>query len=364
MNKFLSFGIILLLSTPFLLLAQLGVLSLTPQGRYVCYQTADSMVMDGVFDEDAWQAVPWTTDFVDIEGEKKPLPTYRTRMKMLWDDTYLYLAVEMEEPHLWATLTERESIIFQDNDFELFLDPDGDGHAYYEWEVNALGTEWDLMLLKAYRDGGPAVTGWDISGLKKGIKLNGTLNDPSDIDEGWTVEVALPWKILAECAPNREKPRDGDQWRANFSRVQWDLEVDNQGYKKQVSPSTQKPLPEHNWVWSPPGLISMHMPELWGWVQFSKNLAGQEEVAFREDRNANVKRDLWEVYYAQSKFYEENGYYAGSLEELELTRMLVRAVADLPQITTTGRQFEAKMPAHSGKGNWFIRQNGRIFFEK
>jgi len=45
-------------------------------------------------------------------------------MQMLWDDECLYIAAEMEEPHLWATLTEHDSIIFHDNDFEVFLDPD------------------------------------------------------------------------------------------------------------------------------------------------------------------------------------------------------------------------------------------------
>jgi hypothetical protein len=75
-------------------------------------------------------------------------------MKMVWDDEYLYVAAEMEEPDIWATLTERDSVIFHDNDFEVFIDPDGDTHAYYELEVNALATAWDLMLLKPYRDGG------------------------------------------------------------------------------------------------------------------------------------------------------------------------------------------------------------------
>ena len=60
-------------------------------------------------------------------------------------------------------MTERDSVIFRDNDFEVFIDPDGDTHAYYELEINALGTVWDLLLLKPYRDGGPAINGWDIA---------------------------------------------------------------------------------------------------------------------------------------------------------------------------------------------------------
>ena len=66
---------------------------------------------------------PWTTDFVDIQGGAKPTPRFRTRAKLLWDDDYLYIAAELEEPHVWATLTQHDSVIFQDPDFEVFIDP-------------------------------------------------------------------------------------------------------------------------------------------------------------------------------------------------------------------------------------------------
>ena len=56
---------------------------------------------------------------------------------MLWDDQFFYVGAELEEPHVWATLTERDSVIFHDNDFEVFIDPDGDTHLYYELEMNA-----------------------------------------------------------------------------------------------------------------------------------------------------------------------------------------------------------------------------------
>ena len=131
----------------------------------------------------------WTDAFVDIEGDDRPRPEFRTRAKMLWDDDYFYVAAEMVEPDLWGTLRTRDAVIFHDNDFEVFIDPDGDTHAYYELEVNALGTPWDLMLIKPYRDGGRAIDGWDIAGLKIGIDRRGTINRPGDRDEGWTIEL-------------------------------------------------------------------------------------------------------------------------------------------------------------------------------
>src|SRR5580698_6667390 len=124
---------------------------------YDCYRTPTPIQIDGKLNDPAWKTAPWTTDFVDIEGDAKPKPRFRTRMKMLWDDQYLYIAAEIEEPHLWATLTEHDSVIFQDNDFEVFLDPDSDNQNYCELEVNALNTTWDLLLTKPYRDGGRAI---------------------------------------------------------------------------------------------------------------------------------------------------------------------------------------------------------------
>ncbi|HIM12230.1 TPA: hypothetical protein EYM26_15720 [Candidatus Poribacteria bacterium] len=57
--------------------------------------------------------------------------------------------------------------------------------------------------------------------MKTAVHINGALNDPSDTDSGWSVEVALPWMDLAECANRFCLPNHGDQWRINFSRVEW-----------------------------------------------------------------------------------------------------------------------------------------------
>ena len=57
-----------------------------------------------------------------------------------------------------GTLTERDSIIFHDNDFEVFVDSDSDNHQYYEIEISALNTVWDLRLVTPYRFGGQLCT--------------------------------------------------------------------------------------------------------------------------------------------------------------------------------------------------------------
>ena len=230
--------------------------------RYVCHRAAEQIVIDGLLDEPSWESAPWTDAFVDIEGTDKPQPRFRTRAKLLWDDEALYIAAGLEDPHVWGTLTEHDQVVYYDNDFEVFIDPDGDGCEYYEVEVNALNTIFDLFLVRTYDDGGPALHGWDLMGLRTAVHVDGTLNDPSDTDAGWSVEMALPWTALAEAAHRPAPPDADDVWRVNFSRVEWQQRVVNGRYEK--LPDT----PENNWVWSPQGEIKMHAPEHWGYVKF------------------------------------------------------------------------------------------------
>ena len=312
--------------------------------QYVCPKATEPPVIDGRLDDPAWAAAPLTGEFVDIEGPSKPHPTLPTRARMTWDDDYFYVAAEMVEPHLWGTLTERDAVIYHDNDFEVFIDPDGDNHHYYELEINALGTEWDLFLIKPYRDGAPAINAWDIQGLKTAVHLDGTLNDPSDTDRGWSVEIAIPWKVLAEAAGRPAPPAPGDVWRVNFSRVQWQLDIVEGGYVKK--PDT----PENNWVWSPQGLVAMHYPEMWGEVLFANGDQSFEDSA--EHRAISGAANLMPIYYAQRQFHEDNGRYARDMVELGLppTRGF--------EVRGDGDRFFARFTG--GYGTATIDETGRL----
>lgn len=253
---------------------------------YVCHRAAEPPAIDGRLDDPCWLAALPTDPFVDIEGPRRPAPRFETRAKMLWDDRFLYVAAEMEEPDVSGFLTARDSVIFHDNDFEVFLDPDGDARDYFEIEVNALGTVWDLFLPLAYRDGGTAENGWDARGLLCAVGVDGTANAPEDRDRGWTVEMAIPWADLAERAGVPAPPTPGDRWRINFSRVQWRYDTAGGAYVKVRDGATGMPLPEDNWVWSPQGIVAMHHPEMWGFLQFSAIAAGEGTEPLRppEDR--------------------------------------------------------------------------------
>jgi Carbohydrate family 9 binding domain-like len=218
---------------------------------YDCLRTKTPIRIDGKLDDPAWKKAKWTSDFVDIEGPAKPTPRFRTRAKMLWDDNYLYIAAELEEPNVAGTLTKHDSVIFKDNDFEVFIKPLPETESYYEFEMNALNTGWDLFLPKPYNQGGKPDNSWDIVGLKTAVAVQGTLNHPGDTDRGWTLEIAYPLNAF-NSRQQVPLPGAGTVWRINFSRVEW-------------TPGNPK---EDNWVWSPQGVINMHVPDRWGYLHF------------------------------------------------------------------------------------------------
>ena len=279
---------------------------------YVATQTAGRIKIDGKLDDRAWKNARWSEPHSDIEGDVKPKPRFDTRFKLLWDSKYLYFGCLMEEPHVWGTLTKHDSVIFHDNDIEIFIDPNGDNHEYYEFEMNALNTGWDLFLKKPYKDGGPADNSWEIPGLRTAVHINGTLNDPSDTDKFWSVEVAIPWKVLAEFAHQSSPPKEGDHWRMNFSRVEWKHEVIEGKYQK------VKGLREDNWVWSPQGIIDMHRPERWGYVWFTKAKRFQGEIP--TDPSSKVRDALMTVYHTQKALQRKEQRLYKSLEAMGLQK--------------------------------------------
>lgn len=296
---------------------------------------------------------------MDIEGELKPTPKWDTKVKMLWDDNYFYFFAKLEEPHIWATLKNRDDIIFHDDDFEIFIDPDGDSHHYYELEINAFNTLWDLFMMWPYRlkKGPNYLFNWNIAGFKSATHIKGSLNDPSDKDDFWSVEVAIPWAAMKEMAPGGNKPKDGDQWRINFSRVDWTMEIENGKYQKIKAPNG-KPLSENNWVWSPTGFINMHMPEQWGYVQFSDKIAGAEKVIFEKRKDEEIKWGLWQLYFQQNKYFEKNKKYSSDISIFRIPE--INNCEFNPQLFTTPTMFEFIANSCEGSGTWHINHEGRI----
>jgi len=318
-NKMKKIFIIILLNCALYVQAQ-DFEYIAPQ-LYLCNKTDSEVVIDGKLDDGAWNNAEWTNLFVDIEGDKKPKPYFDTRAKMLWDNNYMYFAFEIKDEHIWAKLTNRDTVIFYDNDIEIFIDPSGDTHNYFEFELNAFNTIWDLFLAKPYREGGPVINDFDFKGIQTGVKIDGTLNNPNDIDKAWYVEVAIPWKSIVVAKYPKKVPENGESMRVNFSRVQWETEVIDGKYVKKKNESG-KILSENNWVWSPIGAIDMHRPEYWGIVTFidkSKNSAITNNFIRSEDE---LRQVVSYVYKQQKSFRYKNGRFAKTLKELQIPKLL------------------------------------------
>jgi hypothetical protein len=341
--------------------------------RYVCRRAATAPRIDGRIEDAPWASASWTEQFVDILGPGAARPRFATRAKMLWDDDYFYIAAEMEEPHVWATLTARDSVIYRDNDFEVFIDPDGDTHAYFEIELNALSTEWDLFLAKPYRDGGKAISDWDIAGLRSAVWVDGTINDPADTDRGWSVEIAIPWRALEQEAGRPVPPSSGDVWRVSFSRVEWRTEVVGDEYRKVIDHSTGKPLPEDNWVWSPQGVVNMHCPERWGLVLFAG--PGEASWPIDLDQELSAREGLRLLYHAQRAERKRSDRYTDDLQSLlghaggtgspgnGLSSFDSRRIGGFrwpPRIVCTDSSFEAVLSHEDGR-TMHIDHEGRIW---
>jgi hypothetical protein len=310
----------------------------SPKG-YIANFATKAPLIDGQLNDPSWEQAPWSDYFEDIEGAKKPVPPLKTRMKMVWNDSCLFVAAELEEPHVWASLLQRDAIIYHDNDFEVFIDPDNDTHQYFEIEVNAFNTIFDLLLTKPYRNGGAALIPYDVTSLQSAVHVQGSLNKPGDTDRGWTVEMAIPFRSI-NFGNYWKAPVEGTVWRINFSRVQWDSEVINDKYSKKKN-NQGRYLPEHNWVWSPQGVINMHFPERWGYLQFTRNTKTVQ--AFKLPYQEKQKQQLWLIYYRQKEYYSKNGRYARSLNELGWKKVVqnVDGMQNELKMEATSRQFTA-----------------------
>lgn len=322
--------------------------TLTLPDGYVCYRPAQKLKIDGKLNEASWTKATPTSPFVDISGEGFAKPLYETSAKMLWDDDYLYVAATLTEKDIKARLTQRDTIIYHDNDFEVFLDPDGDGQNYFEIETNARGVIFDLMLDKPYRSGGSFMIQWDCPGLITAIHCDGTLNNPKDQDKQWTVEMAIPHKALTMNFTNPLKA--GNTWRVNFSRVQW----------------LKAKGPEENWVWMPTGKVDMHMPDRWGFVYFSDKTVGNGTETFKYPYNMPAYQLLWAMFYAQQEKYGKDRNYLRAKENFFLTDAELK---DLPKdaeisVEATANTYRMSISIPEEKERYVINNEGKFSIEK
>lgn len=309
--------------------------------------------IDGNLDKPCWRNVAWSDAFDDIRGaDDAPAdarPAQKTRVKMMWDDEYLYIGALLErEPHLPtpATFTDHNSPIYQqDSDFEVFVDVAGSCHGYKEFEVNAINTVWNLMLDKPYMDGGREHSGriakagendyYEVQQQKSATRvMQGNLNDPTQ-GATWSVEVAMAYTDLMAHLPESTKPpTPGSQWRINFSRVERKGEV--------------------NWTWQPQivwdaelhryrGYIDMHLPDAWGYLVFGDASSGPTP----KDTTWPLRMAGMSLYYAQHEYKRRTGIFAERVEQIADLIDQAAVSSFHVEITLEGDSFETTVRERS-----------------
>lgn len=312
---------------------------------YIANSITNNIKIDGILNDDAWLDAPWSQLFQDIEGNLKPPPERDTKIKMLWNEEYLYVGALMTEDHLWYTLTQKDDIMFHDDDFEIFIDPDGDGHNYIEIEINEYNAVWDLFLMFPYRirNKHNHLMNWEAKGFESAVHLEGSVNDPSDIDKYWSLEMAIPLDIIKPFTKSKSRPVNGDYWRINFSRVDWLMNIDNGNYIKRKQ-SNGKNMPERNWVWSPMGVVNMHIPELWGYLFFSEGFADSFQITKEE----KFKHIMWQTYHAVKSYSDYHGVYPEDLKCIQVNKNDLEVTKEDFRIASGIKSFEI-MGQYKGK---------------
>lgn len=186
---------------------------------YTAIRTTGAITVDGKLDEADWSRA--AVGVLTETNTGNPVPLTST-VRMLWDDRYLYVGFHFEDPDAWATITAEDGALWGEEVAEVFLDPEGLGHSYYEHEINPVNQKVDLFVLNQ----GPAHDGfykiwkdWDYSAaLKQAVFVDGDGKNQNTADKYWDVEVAFPFEDLW-TAPNIP-PLPGDMWRIGIYRIE------------------------------------------------------------------------------------------------------------------------------------------------
>ena len=181
--------------------------------EYEVLRAGSEIEIDGKLDEPVWFAAPQFSPFHFTwyeQGKKEG-----TVVKMLWDDEHLYIAHICQDAYITARTREHDGPVAKDDCFELMIAPDTARPNFY------FNVEWNVIggYVDGHRPQGPKGprADWDVEGVQIAGSYVGTLNDDTDIDQYWTVEVAIPLKNFSVYSP-KSQVESGTVWNLNINR--------------------------------------------------------------------------------------------------------------------------------------------------
>jgi hypothetical protein len=215
-----------------------------------CYRAMGAVTVDGRLDEPIWRQAPAMALDHNVLTDPRQGPRQPTQVRCAWDDQNLYVAFAAQDSDVWSKYTERDDKLWEEEVVEVYLDPDGDGLGYKEFEINPLGALIDLDIEDpAELPQGKALEwrSWNATGWRTAVQVDGTVSNRADKDRGWTAETAIPFADLGVAAP-----KVGDTWRVQFYRI-------------------DRPGPDDNDYSSWSATDTFHRPSRFGRVSFAAN---------------------------------------------------------------------------------------------
>lgn len=189
------------------------------RAAYYCPFSSTPITVDGELNEPVWGKAK-TISFVIPVSLKNPIS--KTESRIAYDKDFLYVAFKAYDEDIWGFFTERDSSTCQEDVLEIFFKTHPDKDPYFNFEINALGTVYDAYDVKRNFAGGHRRWAhWNCAGLKVVSKVKGTINDLTDKDEYWMLEVAIPFAELPTLGG--KSPVKGDTWLFTLARYDYSI---------------------------------------------------------------------------------------------------------------------------------------------
>jgi hypothetical protein len=181
--------------------------------------------VDGVLDDAVWRNAPVYALKRSVNDNKSMLPLQEAgNVRFAWDETYLYMAVEFADSDLVALKEQDNEHHYKFGDVaELFVKP-GDKPGYWELYVTPAGYKTSFFIQARGRLGLPDSPEVKETGLTVGARRQGTLNDATDKDTGWTAEMAMPVKDLESTGA---KFAPGQNWKVFTGRYNYAIGLED-----------------------------------------------------------------------------------------------------------------------------------------
>lgn len=180
--------------------------------RLIARHLTSALKIDGKLNEPDWVAAQPSAHFV--QTMTGAAGAFEAGVRVLYDAEKLYIGYVVEDDFLKCTFAKHDDHLWEQDVVEVMVDPDGDEKNYFEIQVSPSGLVFDTRYDTRRSPRPFGGIAWSSQAQAK-VSLDGTLNDDDD-DEGYTVELAIPWVALSAGPLPAAPPAKGATWRMNF----------------------------------------------------------------------------------------------------------------------------------------------------